>query len=362
MKTTRLFLIVMVLICISSGRSISQDADLIKYFENFSIGAYVDAYYSFDTDKNIFNTPRLFCTTSPYREMVGLNIAQVSLKYNSDIVRGIITMQYGDIPEADYAPVTRSKYIQEAYIGFSPTKNFWIDGGYFFTHIGTENIPKNNIISSFSLQGNFEPLFQSGVRIGYDFSDKAGASLYLLNGYNLFEDNNKNKSFGLQFYYAPDPVVKFVYNNIAGNEQTDGKRGKTRFLNNFIVYLYPTDKTDIIASGDYGTQELSKISDTSQTANFYGLSLTARYRFTPKYSASIRGDFFQDLDATVTPLLNNGTGIKANALTVGLEYKPLEKAYVRLEYRYVRMDAAQTIFYDNSNIRNEATVSMGFEY
>lgn len=362
MKTTILFLIVTVLICLSPGNSISQDKDLNSYFKNFSISAYVDTYFSYDTDKNIFNTPRIFCSISPYRDMFGLNVAQASLKYNSDIIRGIFTMQYGDIPEVNYGPVTRSKFIQEANIGFSPASKLWIEGGYFLTHIGSESFPKNNILSSFSLQTNYEPLFQSGIKMSYDFSDQFGASLFFLNGFNMFEDNNKNKSAGLQLAFSPNAKLKFVYNNILGNEQPDGSRGKTRFLNNFIVYYYPTNEIDVIVSGDYGTQEYSKILDTASSANYYGATLTGKYKFSPKFSAALRGEFFQDLDAVVSPVLINGTGVKANALALGLEYKPVEKAYLRLEYRYVQMDAAQKIFYDNSNNRSEATMTFGFEY
>lgn len=362
MKTIKLFIIVLTIIYFIPCKSNSQDKDIINYFKNFSFSAYVDAYYSYDTDKNIFNSPRLFNSLSPYRNQFGLNIAQASLKYNSEKIRGTFTMHYGDIPEVNWAPFTRSKYIQEANVGFSPMKNLWIDGGYFITHIGAESFPKYNFFSSFALPANFDPFFQSGVKVSYDFSEKFSASLHILNGSNLFEDNNKNKSAGIQLIYTPSDKVKFIYNNLAGNEQPDGIKGKTRFLNNFIVNLNPTNKIDITTSLNYGMQELSKISDSTKSANFYGFSLAGRYRFSSKYSASIRGDFFQDLDGVVSPIMYNGTGIKANALTVGCEYKPVENAYLRLEYRYIQMDANQKIFYDNSNNRSEATITLGFEY
>lgn len=342
--------------------SFSQVKELISISKNFSYSAYVDAYYSYDNDKTDYFAPRLFATTAPYRDQFGLNIAQASLKYNSEKVRGMFTLQFGDIPEADFGPVTRSKYIQEANAGFSPAKNFWIDAGYFLTHIGTESIPRTNILSTFSLPGNFEPLFQSGIKFSYDFSDKFSGSLLVLNGYNLFEDNNKNKSAGVQLSYAPNSRLNFVYNNIFGNEQPQGTIGKTRLLNNFIVYYNPTEKTEVVAMFDYGMQEKSKFSDTTKSGDFYGATITGRYRFIPQFSAALRGEFFQDLNAIVSPVLSDGRGVKANAVSLGIEYRPVEEAFLRLEYRFIKMDAAQKIFSGNSDSRSEATISMGLEY
>lgn len=362
MKNIKLFLSILVLVGIFTDNGFSQENDISKYFKNFSINAYIDTYYSIDNDKSAGSNPRMFALFSPYRDQISLNIAQLSLKYNDEKIRGTFTMHFGDIPDVNWAPVTRTKYVQEANVGFSPVKNLWIDGGYFLTHIGAESFPRYNFFSSFSLPADYEPFLQSGLRIGYDFSEKFSASLYALNGFNMFEDNNKNKSVGMQLNYKPLSELNIVYNNIIGNEQPTGIQGKTRMLNNLIFNVYPHEKIDIVAAADYGLQEESSLSDPSKTAYYYGASVAGRYRFSPNYSASIRGDFFQDLDCVVSLPLNNGKGVKANSLSLGLEYKPVEKAYVRFEYRYIMMDGEQTIFEDNSNTRSEATITFGFDY
>lgn len=362
MKNIKLFLLIIFLVLLSTQKGFSQDNDITKYFKNFSINAYIDTYYSIDNDKSAGSNPRMFDLLSPYRDQISLNIAQLSLKYNDEKIRGTFTMHFGDIPDVNWGPVTKTKYVQEANVGFSPVKNLWIDGGYFLTHIGAESFPRFNFLSSFSLPANYEPFLQSGLRVGYDFSDKFSASLYALNGFNIFEDNNKNKSFGAQLNYIPLPELKIVYNNIIGNEQPTGIQGKTRTLNNLIFNVYPHEKIDIVASADFGMQEKSSLSDSTKTAYYYGASVAGRYRFSPNYSASIRGDFFQDLECVVSMPLTNGRGVKANSLSLGFEYKPVEKAYVRFEYRYVIMDGEQKIFEDNSNTRSEATITLGFEY
>ena len=80
------------------------------------------------------------------------------------------------------------------------------------------------------------------------------------------------------------------------------------------------------------------------------------------FSASIRGEYYQDLNGVLSGIVANNMGLKSNAITLGVEYKPIENAYVRFEYTYLRLDEALKVFFDNTNVRNEVTVSMGFEY
>lgn len=362
MKRIKFFVPALAILLMISASGFSQDKDILNYFKDFSISTYVDTYYSIDNDKSAGSNPRMFDLLSPYRDQFGLNIAQVSLKYNTDKIRGTFTLHYGDIPDVNWAPVTRAKFVQEANVGFSPVKNLWIDGGYFVTHIGAESFPKFNYFSTFALPSVFEPFLQSGVKVSYEFSDKFTACVHILNGFNLFEDNNKNKSAGVQLVYAPNEKIRFTYNNIIGNEQPDGMPGKMRLLNNFIVNANPTEKFELTAAFDYGMQEHSKLSDLTKSANYYGASIAGRYNFTPKYSVSLRGDYFEDPDGVVSAYAPNSKGVKANSITIGCQYKPVDMAYLRFEYRFLRMDADQKIFQDNSNTRSEATVSLGLEF
>ncbi len=96
----------------------------------------------------------------------------------------------------------------------------------------------------------YEPIYQSGVKVSYDFSDKVYGSLYLLNGYNVLADNNLNKSFGLQLGVKPVSNLEIIFNNITGNEQPQGSPGKTRFYNNLVVKYSPIKKLDFLLGAD----------------------------------------------------------------------------------------------------------------
>ena len=340
----------------------AQDSSGLYFGNNLKISAYVDAYYSYDTDRK--NDLKQFSTYSPYRDQFRLNIAQISLKYKpeKDNIRGIFTLQYGDIPDLNWKPSTKFFNIQEANFGFSPVKNLWIDAGYFLSHIGAEGLPKDDYFTSIAIISVEEPNPQSGVRIMYDFSEKFSAGLHIINGSNLYEDNNKNKTFGLQLNYKLTPDISLSFNNLMGNEMPSGTKGKLLTLNNLIVNALPYKNLELLVNMDIGTQEKSKLSDSNATSYLYGGFVAARYRFSKIFSASVRGEFYQDPDGILSGIVLNNMGLKANAITLGVEYKPAENAYVRLEYTYLRLDESLKVFYNNDNQRHEATLSMGIEY
>jgi hypothetical protein len=339
----------------------AQDSLLSFLPNNVEMHGFIDTYYNYNTDKS--NNPKFFPSVSPYRNQFRINIAQLSLRYNSEEFRGNLTFQYGDIPDVNWEPSTKYKFIQEANIGFTPLKNFWIDAGFFQTHLGAEGFPPNNFLNSNALISVAEPNFQSEIKFSYEFSKKFNAAFHLMNGSNLYEDNNKNKSFGLQLNYSPSENLQFTYNNIIGNEiPADENNPRTGFLHNFIISYSPNKKIDLLGNFDIGHREKSKLLDTTSTAYAYGGLISARYKFNNKFSSSLRCEFYQDLDGILSGIVFDHSGAKGNGFALGMEYKPIEFAYARLEYYLLRMDANQKAFSDNSNIRHEINFSLGFGY
>jgi len=151
------------------------------------------------------------------------------------------------------------------------------------------------------------------------------------------------------------------HNNIIGNEMPAGVDGKTRIFNNLIFNLAPSNKIDIIASLDIGIQEKSKRTDTTASAYTYGSFVSLRYKFNPKISATVRGEYYQDLDGVLSGNIGSYNWLKGNGITLGFEYRPIESAYVRLEGRYLRLDNEIKPFY-KGNERVEGMLNIGFEY
>lgn len=354
MKTTYLI----VLLCLSFTLTKAQDKS------NFSYGGYIDTYYSYDTDRN-GNSIRQFSSTAPYRDEFRINIAQFTGKYNTDNVRAVLTLHYGDIATLNWP--SNQQFIQEANAGFSPAKNLWIDAGYFLTHIGAEGVlPKGNFLTSLALATYYEPFYQSGVKISYDFSPKVYGALHILNGNNVFIDNNKNKSVGITLGVRPNSKSEIIYNNLIGNEQPAGNIAKTRIYNNLVIKYALGKKVDFIGGFDFVMQEKSKISDSTESASLYSGLAAIKFKAAKKFSVTVRGEVYMDengiLSGVFTDTDGKSTGLKAFGVTLGMDYRPIENAYVRLEGRYLSTETKQNIFYEDSNSRTEAIVNMGVEF
>ncbi|MBM4158018.1 MAG: porin [Ignavibacteria bacterium] len=356
MKTIKIIFFVILFISFITNSLKPQIPDELDF------GAYLDVYYATDSDKG--TNPRRFVSISPYRDQFRVNIAQLSASYNSEIIRGNLVVNWGDIP--DFNGPDDFRYVQQANVGVSPWKNFWFDAGLFLSHLGFESFPKDNYLSSFSLVSYYEPFYEMGIKINYDFSEKFSAGMVLVNGFNTFSDNNKSKTVGLQLYYRPFENVSINYSNLFGNEMPDSLNAKYRLHNNLFVTYSPSEKIDLVGSVDFGFQEKSKLSNPQATAYMTGGFVTARYKVTPKFNVALRGEFLDDPSGYLSGTFNSSPtelqGLKAFGLTLGLEYKPVEKAYIRVESRYLKSTNIQDLFNENKDYRGEITFSIGYEY
>ncbi len=367
--TLKYFLLTIVLVTgifISSAQEKEKKGLFAGFPEELTLSGYVDTYIAYDNDKG--NPLRQFSSIAPYRDEFRINLAMIALRYSSKIIRGNIGIQFGDVPKLNWPqePNEYLQFIQEANIGVSPGKNSWIDGGFFITHIGGEGlIPKYNFFTSLSLCTYYEPFYQSGIKYSYT-GKKFYTSVMILNGYNVLADNNKNKSFGLQIGYKPNDKVDFTFNNITGNEMPSGEEGKTRIYNNLVIKIYPAKKIDIIICGDFCLQDKSAIDDSTSPGSMFSGFVSLKFKPSNKISLMLRGEFFQDKDAVMSPVYpvtgETSTGMKTYGVSAGAEYNPTANSYFRLEGRYLSADKNQQIFYDSKNTRSEVILSGGIEF
>ena len=319
-----------------------------KDSSTFKIGGYVDAYYARYSDSVGTNNFQQFPVVSPRSNVFGLNIVQLSAQYSSKKLRAVVTLHYGDIPISAWSPVYN--LVQEANLGIRISKNIWMDAGFFKTHIGTEAfLPKDNISSSLSIITFYEPWFQSGIKLSWTPTDKLLICLHLLNGYNTFVENNKTKSVGITFNYTLGDKGNIGYYNLLGDETPDSiHRSHLRFLQNAVFTYQLSPHIKILIGGDIISQQRSVITDSLKAAFIYGGIATVKYQIKPKYAVYARAEFFRDenafLTGVITDVINKPTGFKLTGYTAGMEYKPSENSYIRLEGRQLEMDKDQEIF------------------
>jgi hypothetical protein len=360
-----LFFLILVTITLIGKLSNAQDES------NFKISGYADTYYAYDNDNNGSNL-RQFSVISPIRDQFRINMAQITGKYTYDNIKGMITLQFGDVPNYNWpqSPNQYLQYIQEANVGFMPVKSLWIDGGYFLTHIGAEGLlPINNYLNTQALATYYEPIYQSGIKVSYDFSDKVYGSLYLLNGYNVLADNNLNKSGGMQLGVKPVSNLEIIYNNIFGNEQPQGSPGKTRFYNNLVVKYAAIKKLDFLLGMDFATQQKSDLADSNASASLFSGLLAVRYNFVKKFYVSARGEYYEDnngiLSGLYTDTEGNLIGLKSYGIAFALEFDPTDNSYVRIDTRFLKSGNSLSIFTHDttpSDERTEITLGAGIEF
>ena len=326
------------------GKSFAQQKDSAR----FKLSGYIDVYYAGYADSVGENNFHKFPAISPKSNLFSLNVFQLTAQYTAKKLRGTVTLHHGDFVKAAWS--TSLNFIQEANLGVKLSKKFWLDAGLFKTHIGTEAfLPRDNITSSISILTFYEPFFQAGIKLSYIPNDKMTVCLHVLQGYNVFKDNNKKKAAGISFSYALGTKGSIGYNNLLGDETPDSIHlSHFRFLNNLFLNYQLTPKLKVLIGGDLVTQQHSVITDSTKTAFEYGGIATLKYQLKPKLGIYARGEIFSDANGFVTGTINDATnkitGFKLWGITAGLEYKPEENAFIRLEGRQLQMDKNQEIF------------------
>jgi hypothetical protein len=344
------------------GKAISQTIDTLS---TFSVTTYVDAYYAAYRDSVGPGNFQKFATVAARSNSISLNTAQISCIYNAENIRATAVFHYGDIAESTWPHPFNN--IQEAHIGFKVYSKLWIDAGFFKTHFGTENfLPSDNITSSLAVASYYEPFFESGIRLNFDPTSKLEINLFLLNGYNIFVDNNSKKSFGAGVTYVVNDHYSVGYTNYTGDDTPPGVAGNhLRIAQNAFVN-YQRKKWKVQVGGDYYLQQNSDIATESKWAGMFSSLATAKYQFKPKYAVYGRGEVFQDPNGFVSQIITDKsgqqTGYKLFGITAGAEVKPTENSYVRLEGRWMQIGREQEIFYYNGmyyNSRYEIILNAG---
>ena len=334
---------------------------------SLSFSAYTDVYYSYFSNEMEPNALQPFTTVSPRSERFGLNVAQFGLAYDSQFVRANLTLHWGDIAKATWSEDYNN--VQEANLGFKFAEGWWIDAGFFATHIGTESfLPKNDFLSSTAVATYNEPFYQAGARLAYEGSDKFYSEFWVLNGYNRFLDNNNAKSIGVLFSYNLSENTSLTYTNLLGTESAEGSAVKQyRIYQNLYINTELTDRLILIIGGDVGTQSNSRLPEMEKTALMYNALTTLRYLFTDKWSVTGRAEVFNDKHGFISGLVPTQDsaleGLQLWGLTLGTEYKPAPNSYFRGEVRFLDLDDNAALFSGNYNQhqRWELMITMGYQ-
>ncbi|MBI3501238.1 MAG: outer membrane beta-barrel protein [Bacteroidetes bacterium] len=356
--------VLLLLALLAEAKIFSQQKDSSK----IEISGYVDAYYAFYTDSVGTGNFQKFPSVSPRSNHFGLNVAMLTAKYSAEKVRGVATVHFGDIPLSAWS--AKYNFIQEANAGIRLHKKLWLDGGFFRTHFGTEALfPRENYTSSVTVGTYFEPYYEAGFRLNYNPDEKLSIFLYALNGYGIYEDNNKQKSAGLLITYVFSDKFNIGYSGYYGDDSPDSV-SLSYFRQAHNVFLnFKGKKFKYTVGGDVCWQQHSYLADNTKPATMWSAVSVLSYLPANKFRIYTRQEIFNDPNGIVSgafkDINGNLTGYKLWGITAGVEYKPTDNSYIRLEGRQIETDAAQEIFHwkgEGEDSRTEVMLNVGVSF
>jgi hypothetical protein len=309
---------------------LAQEADSTP---RLTFGAFVDTYYAYD-----FGRPesreRAFTTQAARHDEFNVNLAHVSVQYLAPTTRARLALQAGTSVQVNYSfepeeiggQTNHLPLIQEATLGVALAPTLWIDGGIFFSHIGSESwISIDNPVYTRSLPSEFAPYYQAGVRATWNATPALTAQLNVINGWNLVAENNEDKAVGVRLDWTASPALTVSYSNYFGREpHASTEEQGMRVFNDFSARFAPTEQTTVIGTVDVGTQE----GDT-----WYAASLLGRQWVTPAVGINARVERFDDADGVIAP------GLRAWSASVGVDVAR-GNAMWRTEARFFSADDA----------------------
>ena len=283
-----------------------------------------------------------FLSSGARDENFGLDVARFIASYSGSRIRGTFGLQAGDLPLSSWS--AEYPNIQEANVGFRIAEKWWVDAGFFTTHIGYESIyPSQKFLSSTAYVSYNEPFFQSGLRVSYDPGPKWSLQAWVLNGYNSFVDNNRAKSVGVSVNYRPNERITLSYNNLLGDEAIPDRLAefptKYRMAHNLYWYHEWSEVFTTVLNLTGVTQTNSVNAREGGTAVAGGGFLTLHSQVAERWAVTGRLESYTEPDAFLggriaTPGFNGNKGLRVDAITLGTEYRPVPSTYARLELRY----------------------------
>ena len=299
-----------------------------------AIGGYVDSYWNYNlTNPHAESIP--YAVSSARNNEMTINLAYVDLRYRSHRMRARFVPGFGTYMNDNYANETGTlKHLLEANVGIllSEKTKIWLDAGVLGSPYTNESaISKDHLMYTRSLAPENVPYYLSGVKLSMQVSSRVNAYLYLLNGWQVIEDNNRGKSLGTQLEVRPGESLLVNWNTYWGDERSAWKpEYRTRMFSDMFVIYRPTQKVDVTSCVYLGQQQRKDLS----SLRWWQANLIARYHFTKRVSLSGRIEYFDDPDEALVTSANPFEGFSTYTTGGCFNLRITDNALFRMEVRH----------------------------
>jgi hypothetical protein len=309
-----------------------------------SISGFVDAAYynNANSEESTFSLDQAELDIEKTVEGVG------SLRFDLQAVRGAANTT-DDLLEQGYVT---------ADLGVT-TLTF----GKFNAPIGFELLDPNDMyqyshamVFDFGLPTNLTGAMFSG---DYGYVDY---SLYVVNGWDLIADDNKDKTVGARIGITPMEGANIGLSYITGKEGSDADGAETANLSVFDVDLTLELVENLLIGGEFnmGTYEKMSAVTAGDDATWTGFLVMANYAVTDAVGLTVRYDSFHDKEGA---RLGSGVDETRNAVTISPSYAFGDGMGVLAEYKNTTSDVADAfVKKDGSTTDTVSEIAVEFTY
>ena len=210
-----------------------------------------------------------------------------------------------------------------------------ITAGKLATTLGYEVIDATgNALYSHSFLFNYAvPLTHTGVKANYIFNSQASAYVAVVEGCDVFEDNNHAVSWMAGGALSGSEQIdghartQYYLNVMTGPEQDDDVNNYRTVVDQTLTHWWTSNLSQSI-NGDYGTEE--NVPGVGR-ANWYGVANYFTYVWSDKVSSTWRTEWFRDEKGV--RIGAPGGNFVENTLGLNLTPWPNDKVFKNLSFR-----------------------------
>ena len=328
--------------------------DVSKIFEGLKISGFVDTSYVYD-DNAESNTFSL--------DQIELDIEKTISDTAS--LRTDLNFVNGDEEDG----LTVDEIMEQGYVTFGcPILNGTeFTFGKFNAPIGFELLDAPDMYQfSHALVFDYGlPTNLTGLMGAFGLGEVIDISLYIVNGWDVISDNNKEKTYGGRIGFTPSESLNFGISGIYGAEK-DNDNSDKRSVIDIDATMTPTDALTIGAEVNFGGEEDSSVKTMGDDAEWFGCLLMAHYDMSDRMGLTLRYDYFDDKDGYAFGLVSGGDDagkqVKMQSVTIAPTFVIADGAGFLIEYRY---DFADEDFFEDADGKytdNNHTVAFEFTY
>ena len=322
-----------------------------------AIGGYVDSYYGYNFSKPTDGNNPYFVSSARNNELT-INLAYVDVRYRSKYMRARFVPGFGTYMDANYKNEPGSlRNMVEANVGVKlfDKRNIWVDIGVLGSPYTNESaISKDHLMYTRSFAPENVPYYVTGAKVTVPLTTKATGYFYVINGWQVIQDNNKGKSIATQIEFRPTHKLLLNWNTYLGDERsTLHPNFRTRIFNDFYVIYNPKGKFSLTSCVYYGFQQQA----VGPTLTWWQANVIGRFSFSEKISLSGRVEYFHDEGAVHLAPITGVTGFRSFSSGLCLNVQLHKFALFRVEGR--NFIAPEKVYLDqNQNPTNTSNLIM----